>query len=341
MRTLVVMVTCLVVLAVAHSVGATQPVKLPEKTSVRVAILENLVSGQGKPNDAINFELREDLYGPDREVLATKGTPATGHIIRTKRRGIFGRSGKLDFSCDYTKGVDGTKISLRGTEIRSGKGNGGAVVATALVVSVFGLFINGRDVKVDKGAEFTVYVAEDTMIDPSRSPANAAAATTYTIALSPDAMRELAQKIGAAKPSPEGNVTTVAVAEFELIPEKEGTRLDTMVARNARDDLALAVGSIAGFKVVERTEWDRALEAPKVDLTKPMDANTAKTLGTQVNAQYVLLGSISDRGAIVVVNARLVDTKTGENACSVFVDVPKSGAATPVATGVTSTPQAQ
>jgi hypothetical protein len=168
---------------------------------VRVALMEALTSGQGKPDDEVIFELREDIYGPNRELLALKGAQAFGHIIRTKKRGMFGKSGKLDFSCDFVKGVDGTKIPLRGTQTNSGKGNGTAAVATALVVNVLGVFINGRDVTVPKGSEFTVYVDKDTAIDPGKAAGGttpAAVGAVYSIALKSDLMREVAKKLTTA-----------------------------------------------------------------------------------------------------------------------------------------------
>lgn len=308
------------VLALAGSGARVQgdPVKLAERTPVRVALLETLTSGQGKPNDEVGFELREDLYGPNRELLAVKGSPAFGHIIRSKKRGMFGRSGKLDFSCDYVKAIDGTKVALRGTQTNSGKGNGTAAVATALVVNVLGVLINGRDVSVAKGTEFTVYVDKDTMIDPANAVAAAGTAAavpaqTYTIALKSQLMQTVAKELtGQAKLSS----ASFAISQFELIPEKEGTRIDGMVARNAREDLSTALSSVHGIKLVDSAEWDKTAAALGVDGTKSPDADIIKSAGATVKATHVIVGSISDRGAIVVVNARLVSTATGDTVCS-------------------------
>lgn len=306
-----------------------QPVKLAERTPVKVALMETLTSGQGKPDDEVAFELREDLYGPNRELLAVKGAQAFGHIIRTKKRGMFGKSGKLDFSCDYVRAVDGTKIMLRGTQNNSGKGNGGATIATVALVSVLGVFINGRDVCVKKGTEFTVYVNEDTTVDPSKStvatPGTAAAAptataTTYSITLKPDVMRGVAKQLMAAAKL---SSCKIATAQFELIPEKEGTRLDGMVARNARDDMNTALSSEKGVKLIDAAEWDQVVAGLNIDTTKALDTDVVKSAGATVKATHVVVGTISDRGTLVVVNARLVSVATGDTLSSASGDCTK------------------
>ncbi|MCE5198098.1 CsgG/HfaB family protein [bacterium] len=324
MKHLVLLVVCMLV--VACTVVSAAPVNLAERTTVKVALLETLVSGQGKPNDEVNFELREDIYGPNRELLATKGTPAYGHIIRTKKRGMFGRSGKLEFSCDYTKAVDGTKIPLRGSEVRSGKGNGGAMLATAALLTVVGVFINGRDVTINKGTELTAYVDQDTMIDPANNAAvltaTTPAANTYTISLSTKVCQDLAQQIASKVPSGDG--ITIAVSAFELRAEKESMRLDLAVGKNAREDLATALSTHSGFKVVDNRQWDLATAELKLEADNPLNATTAKQIGSAIKAQYIATGSISDRGAIVVVSVRVIDCQTGDSLCTVTTETPKS-----------------
>lgn len=281
------------------SAAYAAPVKLAERTPVKVTIMENLVSGQGKPDDEITFQLSDDIYGPGHELLATKGTPAYGHIIRSKKHGIFGKSGKLDFSCDATAGVDGTKIPLRGTEVNSGKSNGTAAVATAVVFNVLGVLINGKDVSIKKGTEFTVYIDADTMIDPNKGQvAEIANTATYSVSISPTACQELAKKIKAALPVPKKNsVVTFAITGFELRAEKESMKMDPTVNRNACDDLTSALDNIKGFRVID-----------------PSSAN---------DARYVISGSISDRGSIVVINAKVVSTITAQTECNVTVESPK------------------
>lgn len=307
--------------------GWSASVKLAERTSVRVAILETLVSGQGKPNDEVRFELREDLYGPNREVLAVKGTPAFGHIIRTSRRGMFGRSGKLEFSCDSVKAVDDTKIPLRGTEIKSGKGNGGAAIATALVVSVLGVFINGRDVKVEKGTEFTVYVNEDTLIDPGKSPMTKAGGSetdTYSISVSPSVCKDIAQKAAAGLNASAQSPVVVAISDFELRAEKDSMKLDAAVAHNVCEDMSIALGGISGITVVDHAAWAAAAKGVGIESGNAVDGEKASQAGSMVGAAFVMAGSISDRGDVIVINTRILDVKDkGKTVWTLSTETPK------------------
>lgn len=145
----------------------SEPLLLQERTPVKIALLEGLRSGMAKVGDEVIFEVREDISNLNREVIITKGTPAFGHILKSKKRNIFGKPGQLLFTCEYTKGIDGTRIPLRSSELGSkGQNNTGVVVATALLVNVLGVFVNGRDAQVKKGTEFVVYVDQDTKINP-------------------------------------------------------------------------------------------------------------------------------------------------------------------------------
>lgn len=144
----------------------SEPLLLQERTPVKIALLEGLRSGMAKVDDKVIFEVREDILNTNRELIISKGTLAFGRILKSKKRNIFGKPGQLAFTCEYTKGIDGTRIPLRSSELGGkGQNNTGAVVATALLVNVLGVFVNGRDMLVNKGTEFVVYVDRDTNIN--------------------------------------------------------------------------------------------------------------------------------------------------------------------------------
>src|SRR5205807_9393027 len=96
----------------AFSVGVASatPVKLPERTSIRVRLLETLVSGAKKKGEEVRFEVVEDVLGPNREVLIARGAPVVGTIQRSSGRGLLGKPGRLEFTIDKTHAVDGTKV---------------------------------------------------------------------------------------------------------------------------------------------------------------------------------------------------------------------------------------
>lgn len=171
--------------------ASAAPVKLAERTPVRVMLLEALRSGSSKVNDSVNFEVREDIYGPGRQLLVAKGTPATGTITKSERRKMFGKPGKLEFTCSYTTAVDGSRVQFRGTEASKGKSNTDVMAAAVVFVNVLGILVQGRDAEVPKGTEFTVFVDKEMMIDPDAGCAVAGPVSETPPVQQPAASRSL------------------------------------------------------------------------------------------------------------------------------------------------------
>lgn len=155
----------------------TTTVKLAERTRVKVTILEGLSSNHSKKGEEVRYEVAEDVLGPNREVLISKGTAALGTVTRASRRGIFGKPGKLNVSIDFVRAVDETRVPLRANEdmSKSGKNNVTGVAAATILVAPIGLLINGRDAGIKKGTQFDVFVNADTLIDVSKAKTPGAA----------------------------------------------------------------------------------------------------------------------------------------------------------------------
>ena len=153
---------------------------VPEGTQVHFSLLKDLKSGGNKAGEEVPFEVAKDVYGPGHVLLIPADTPAFGKILQSNRRGMFGQSGKLKFSIDYILAPDKTHILLRAdAQLVRGKDNRGAAVATAVLLSVLGMFINGHDVTVKKGQDFTMYVNANTvapspLVAPTPTPTPAA-----------------------------------------------------------------------------------------------------------------------------------------------------------------------
>jgi hypothetical protein len=172
-----------VLIAALAMPASASPVKLPERTSIRVRLLETLVSGGKKKGEEVRFEVVDDIFGPQHELLIAKGAPAFGTITRSSGRGMFGKAGKLEFTIDRTHAVDDTKVTLRATEAKSGRNNSGAAITTAVLLFVPALFIHGRDVTVEKGKEFVAFVNDDVIVDPEKIAGAPQAGKTLTFAL--------------------------------------------------------------------------------------------------------------------------------------------------------------
>lgn len=176
--------TPVVVPAVQQSAAAANgKIVLPERTEVRMRLGADLKSGANKTGEEVPFTVANDVYGPGHVLTIMQGAAAYGKITQSSRRGMFGKAGKLDFTCDYILAPDGTHILLRSDPLgEKGHSNTGAMVATALLFSVAGVFINGKDVTIHKGQEFTMYISENTPLTPPlvNSTASTSAVTPAT-----------------------------------------------------------------------------------------------------------------------------------------------------------------
>lgn len=110
----------------------------------------------------------------------------------------------------------------------------------------------------------------------------------------------------------------IAIMTFDLIdiPSKS-------VARNVADDLYTSMIK-TGFKLVERGQLEKAMQELKLQNTGLIDPSTAQKIGRISGCDLILLGSISDRGQFVVVNARLMETSTGKSLVAERVEMRKS-----------------
>lgn len=152
------------------AVPSASKVVLPESTEIKLTLEKSLKSGAEKVGEEVPYEVARDVYTPfpDHILLIPAGTPAFGKVTRSSRRGMLGKGGKLEFTCDYVRALDDTHIPLRSEKTTaSGRSNSGANVAAVLLFAPGYLLINGRDITVDKGKELIAFVDQETLLtDP-------------------------------------------------------------------------------------------------------------------------------------------------------------------------------
>ena len=154
--------------------AAAQEVVLRDGTDVRVRLRDPISSKTAKVDDPVYFEVAEDVAADGVTVLPV-GSLARGTIIEVNKGKSFGRRGKLNFSIDVVRAVDGQNVRLRATK----EVKGDERYATAGVVSVLllpaGLFIKGKNVDVAAGTEYVIYVNGDRNIKLSSAESAATA----------------------------------------------------------------------------------------------------------------------------------------------------------------------
>jgi hypothetical protein len=79
--------------------------------------------------------------------------------VDPKRR--LGRAGKLNFTIDHVKAVDGTNVRLRASSMRKGDDKTGTVIVGTVLLSPLFLIMRGKDVNIAKGTSVVAYVDGD------------------------------------------------------------------------------------------------------------------------------------------------------------------------------------
>jgi len=143
--------------------------------------------------------------------------------------------------------------------------------------------------------------------EPARAPAE-----VPILSVDPDGLDDLAaglaECVGKDSEWRDRSPIRVGVARFKLIPQS----LDADNAENVFENLTGSLIKTGVFRVVDSDELDAALEKLQITTTGHIDAASAKKIGELINVQAILVGSVTYDGTIVILNARLVNTSTGE-----------------------------
>ena len=172
-----IVATCMA-LSFFASQGLTEPVKLTDGTLIKVRLRQTLTSGKVKTGELVQFSVVENVVSPKGHILVEKGATASGKVTVSKRRGMLGVAGKLEFTIESVTAIDGTSIPVRGQKSASGQNNTAVTVVTTVLFFLPALFVHGRDVTVTEGTEFPAYVSgNDVVVDPAKGAKDGVPAT--------------------------------------------------------------------------------------------------------------------------------------------------------------------
>lgn len=166
---------------------ARKPIAIADGTEIKLRLPKPLTSATAKVDDRLEFEAVTDLV-VDGVLVAQKGATAVGTVTVAESKKSFGRQGKLDFSIDYLKAVNGQNIRLRTTKGTKAGENSKSGMRSILMP--IGSLMKGNDVEVAAGTEYSTYVDGDRSItfDDSRATdAKNAPTTVSSPPLSPSA----------------------------------------------------------------------------------------------------------------------------------------------------------
>ncbi len=122
---------------------------LPAGTTVRLRMLSSLNSQDSKTGTQFDLETAEDVL-LDGRVIIPRGSPATGELTFVKKKGMWGKSGRLEGRIVSVR-TGGRDIALRGTLNDKGVTGTAGVVGAIAVLPIAGFFVTGTSADIPSG----------------------------------------------------------------------------------------------------------------------------------------------------------------------------------------------
>lgn len=119
----------------------------------------------------------------------------------------------------------------------------------------------------------------------------------------------------------ENQKSTIAVVEFVDLKGRV-----TDLGRFLAEKLITRLYQTKKFKVIERQLLNKIVNEQKLSLTGMIDPSTAQRLGKLLGVDAIASGTVTDLGKTLDVNARLINTQTGEIFAVASVDIAKDEA---------------
>jgi hypothetical protein len=137
------------VVAVPMVVSTASRTVLPQGTSIRLRTLSELTSQTAKTGQRFDLEVAEDVMLGGRVVIP-RGSPAVGDIAMVKKKGMWGKSGKLEARVLYIR-ANGRDIPVRGSVGDKGETGTAGVVGAIVVLPIAGFFVTGTSAVLPAG----------------------------------------------------------------------------------------------------------------------------------------------------------------------------------------------
>jgi hypothetical protein len=199
---------------------ASAQVQLPNGTKVPCRLEQTISSATAEEGQRVQLAVTENVKVGDTVVIQ-QGATVVGTVVSSMAKRRMGRTGKLDFSIEKIRAVDGEFIPVRYTMNKREGGSSavstGVMTAGAAVLfwpaAPFFLLRKGKDVTINKGMVFEVFTDEDHVVKVAgAAPANQAAPLAATLAVAP------APAFAAAPPAP----TSAEIATVNIVSEAVG-----------------------------------------------------------------------------------------------------------------------
>ena len=171
----------------ATSPSAVRELKIPAGTPLEIETAFTVNSQYVRPEELISFRVLVPVR-VDGVTVIEKYSLVTGRVVQAKRGGHWGKAGKLSWVMQDVVAVDLMRVPLQavrdtpaGTNRVAGTSHGGQVAAQIAIAAPLMLFAaplaltagfkRGENAVLPEGKRFIVYVAGDTTVHTTETPA--------------------------------------------------------------------------------------------------------------------------------------------------------------------------
>ena len=115
--------------------------------------------------------------------------------------------------------------------------------------------------------------------------------------------------------------TTIAISSFPHVDDTCSELSNFLV-----DELVLSLFSVPGSRlsIIERSQLSRIFAELELSMSGAVDMNTTRELGRIHGVETLLVGSLTTIGDDLRINARLIDTETGQVFSAAAVNIPRT-----------------
>jgi TolB-like protein len=124
--------------------------------------------------------------------------------------------------------------------------------------------------------------------------------------------QSLDQRAGELSQQIARNMETVQKQRIAVLEFTDLQGQVTNFGRYLSEELITRLYDSTKFKVVERQLLNKVISEQKLSLTGVVDPDSARKLGSVLGVDAIVSGTVADRGDTLKINARLIDSQTGE-----------------------------
>ena len=186
---------------------------LSEGTEIPMVTLTELTSRKTKVGQRFDLEVAEDVL-LEGQVVIPRGSRAVGEVTRVVKKGMWGKSGKLDTQLLYVR-VGNQQVRVNGKVGDRGKSGTAGVVGAVLVAPIVGFFVTGTSAVLPPRTVATGYLDADLPVQFAGVVSPAPLIVPATAPIAPPPSTELAPVIAAAAAAPASAPLNPAQAKAE------------------------------------------------------------------------------------------------------------------------------